>query len=85
MSAKTVKVAISLPRETMSEIEDWRHKLGLARSQAILEAVSLWLRKKHEEQQVKQYMEGYRKKPEKLSDIEPLYRAGLASFSRDHW
>ena len=85
MSVKTVKVAISLHKEIMGQIESLRHKLGLARSQAILEAVSLWLRKKHEEQQLKQYMEGYRKKPEKLSDIEPLYKAGLASFSKDDW
>ena len=86
MSAKTVKVAISLPKDTMSEIEGLRHKLGLARSQAILEAVSLWLKKKHEEQRIKQYVEGYRKKPEgRDPEIEALCKAGLASFSKDEW
>ena len=86
MSLKTVKVAISLPRETMGQIEDWRHKLGLARSQAIFEAVSLWLKKKQDEQQIKQYMDSYRKKPEKGDpDIEALMKAGLSSFSKDRW
>ena len=70
----------------MSEIEGLRHKLGLARSQAILEAVSLWLKKKHEEQRIKQYVEGYRKKPEgRDPEIEALCKAGLASFSKDEW
>ena len=86
MGAKTVKVAISLPRETMSQIEDWRHKLGLARSQAIFEAVSLWLKKKREEQLIKQYIDGYRKKPEKGDpEIEAFMKAGLSSFSKDEW
>ena len=86
MSAKTVKIAISLPKGTMSEIESLRHKLGMARSQAIFEAVSLWLKKKREEHLVKQYIEGYRKKPEgRDPEIEAMYKAGLASFSKDEW
>ena len=85
MSIKTVKVAISLPKTTMDEIEHLRHKLHLPRSRAILEAVSLWLKKKHEEQLIKQYIEGYRKKPENRAEIDPLFRASLSSFSRDLW
>ena len=86
MSAKTVKVAISLPKTTLDEIEHLRHKLHLPRSQAIFEAVSLWLKKKREEQQIKQYIEGYRKKPEgRDPEIESFIRAGVASFSKDEW
>ena len=86
MSVKAVKVAISLPKDMMSEIENVRHKLGLARSQAIFEAVSLWLKKKKEEQLIKQYIEGYRKKPENRDpDIEAMMKAGLSSFSKDDW
>ena len=86
MSAKTVKIAISLPKGTMGEIESLRHKLGLARSQAIFEAVSMWLKKKKEEQLIKQYVEGYRKNPEgRNSDTAALMKAGLASFSKDDW
>jgi metal-responsive CopG/Arc/MetJ family transcriptional regulator len=85
MSAKTVKVAISLPKSTLDEIEHLRHKLHLPRSRAILEAVSLWLKKKHEEQLIKQYIEGYKRKPEDPAEREPLFKAGLSSFSKDHW
>ena len=85
MSVKSVKIAISLPKDTMDEIEEIRHKLHIPRSRAILESVSLWLKKKKEEQLLKQYIEGYRKKPEKLQDSEGLFKAGLASFSKDEW
>ena len=86
MNTKVVKIAISLPREMMGEIESLRHKLGLARSQAIFEAVSLWLKKKREEQLIKQYIEGYRKKPEgRDPDVQAMCKAGLASFSKDEW
>ena len=86
MSVKAVKIAISLPKDTVKEIEHLRHKLGLARSQAIFEAVSLWLKKKKEEQLIKQYIDGYRKKPEGQDpEIEAMHKASLASFSKDEW
>ena len=86
MSVNTVKIAVSLPKDTMGEVESLRHKLGIARSQAIFEAVSLWLKKKQEEQWIRQYVEGYRKKPEgRDPDTEALFKAGLSSFSKDDW
>ena len=85
MSANTVKIAISLPKDVARDVEGLRHKLGLARSQAILEAVSLWLKKKQEEQLIKKYIEGYKRIPEDRAEIEPLFRAGLSSFSKDEW
>ena len=85
MSIKTMKVAISLPKDILQEIENLRHKLGLARSQAILEAVSLWLKKKEEENLEKRYVEGYKRKPEIAKDIDPLFLAGLSSFTKDSW
>ena len=85
MSIQSIKVAISLPKKTMMEIERLRHELGLGRSQAILEAVSLWLRKKQEEVWDKKCSESYKKYPENSKEIRALYKAGLASFSKDEW
>ena len=85
MSAKTVKVAISLPSEVMSRIESLRRKLGLARSQAIVEAVRLWFKKMEEEALDRKYAEGYRRKPEDPAELNPLMMAGLSSFSKDKW
>ena len=85
MSAKTIKVAISLPQEMMGQIESVRHKLGLARSRAIFEAVRLWLKKMEEDALDRKYVEGYRKKPEDPAELNPLIIAGLSSFSKDKW
>ena len=85
MSTRTVKVAISLPRETMIQIESIRHKLGLARSQAIVEAVRLWLKKMEEEALDRKYVQGYKRKPEEPAHLNPLIMAGLSSFSKDKW
>ncbi len=85
MSANAVKIAISLPKGIMKEIEQQRHKMGLGRSQAILQAVSLWLKKKQEEAMDKKYAEGYKKKPENPNEISPLFFASLSSFSKDKW
>ena len=86
MSVKAVKIAISLPKTTLDEVEHLRHRLKLPRSTAIFEAVSSWLKKKREEQLIEKYIEGYKRKPESRDpEIEALYRAGLASFTKDEW
>lgn len=85
MSANVVKVAISLPKDVMKEIETIRHKMGLGRSQAIVEAVSMWLKKKQEEAWDKKYVEGYKRYPEDPKESYPLYKASLKSFNKDDW
>ena len=85
METRTTKFAVSLPRETYQEIERLRHELGLARSAVVAEALRLWLRRKEEQELEEKYVKGYERKPEKLSEIEPLFRAGLSSFTRENW
>ena len=85
MSARSMKIAISLPKTTLLEVESLRHKLKLARSQVFLEGISLWLRKKEEESWDRKYAKGYREKPEDSAELHPLFRAGLTSFSKDEW
>ena len=85
MSAKTAKIAISLPRVTFEEVERLRHELGLARSAAVLEALRLWLRGKEEQELEERYVKGYRRKPESAREVEPLFRAGLSSFTPERW
>jgi metal-responsive CopG/Arc/MetJ family transcriptional regulator len=85
MSVQTEKVAVSLPKEAFRKMEHTRHELGLARSEALTQALRLWLRERDEEERQKQYVEGYLKKPEKASEVEPFFRAGLASLSKESW
>lgn len=80
-----MKLAISIPKKTAQELDHFRHKLGVGRSSAILQAVLLWLHQMKVEQQEERYVRGYKKKPENDSSVEALYRAGLASFSKEEW
>lgn len=82
---KATKVAISLPKETFEQVERLRQELGLARSVAILEALVLWLQRKREEELEERYTRGYQRKPERAAEVEPFFRAGLSSFSREKW
>ena len=85
MTSKTMRIAISLPQETFQAIEQQRHELRLRRSVAILEALRLWLKQKEKQKLEDQYVKGYRIKPERFGDIEPFYRAGLTSFTKEEW
>ncbi len=85
MPSKTIKFAVSVPTETFRLIELLRQQGDLGRSQAVLEALELWIRRKREQQLEHQYATGYRRSPEKVSEVEPFYRAGLSSFNQEKW
>ena len=85
MSVRTVKVAISLPKDVIAEIEHLRRKLDISRSQVVLEGVSLWLKKREEETLVKKYIRGYKSKPENIKEREAMLKAALEGSSRDPW
>ncbi len=85
MSIKAVKLAISLPKDVVAEIESLRHKLDISRSQVVLEGVSLWLKKRQEEAMIKKYIRGYKNKPENVEERDALLKASLSGSSRDSW
>ena len=85
MNGKTAKIAVSLPRETLNRVERIRLQLGLARSTAVDEALKLWAREREEKELEERYVKGYAKKPERASEVEPLSRAGLSSFTPEEW
>jgi metal-responsive CopG/Arc/MetJ family transcriptional regulator len=85
MSVNTAKIAVSLPKKTLAEVEHIRHELGLARSAAISEALNLWLHRKEEEGLEERYAKGYTRHPEDASAAKSLFHAGLTSFTKDKW
>jgi metal-responsive CopG/Arc/MetJ family transcriptional regulator len=82
---KTSKIAISLPMEDLEKIERIRKKRGLQRSAVIDEAIRFWLGSLEEEQMVKQYEDGYRKKPESLEELKAMEEASAKAFEEDGW
>jgi len=83
MSAQTAKVAISMPKEMFRSVEQTRRKLKLARSEAVVEALRAWLKKREEEELVRQYVEGYRKHPESKSEARVWTRLAAEVFRKD--
>ncbi|MBI4399068.1 MAG: CopG family transcriptional regulator [Candidatus Omnitrophica bacterium] len=82
---KTAKVTISLPKDTLRKVELIRGKLEIDRSAAILEAIVYWLDQKDKQEMETRYEQGYKKNPERVADVEALYRAGLESFTQEEW
>lgn len=85
MSVQSAKIAISLPRETYNLIEKLRHEMGLGRSAVIFEALGLWLKAQERKKIDALYVKGYKKKPERAHEHDPMMQAGLKSFSGEEW
>jgi metal-responsive CopG/Arc/MetJ family transcriptional regulator len=82
---RAVKFAVSMPQKEFQELEKYRKKKGVSRSQLILEAIRLWKESREKERLVKIYEEGYRNTPEKLHDLEGWEKASLDTFSKGDW
>ena len=73
------KVAISMPKEMFQSVERARREMKMPRSAAIVEAVQEWLKRREEEKMIRQYIEGYRRHPERLSPGEAKARMRMAA------
>ena len=80
---KTSKVAISLPREDFDKIEKVRKEMGLERSAAIDKAIRYWLKGLEQEELIKQYENGYKKRPESISEIKAMEKAAADAFGEE--
>lgn len=79
----TLKIAISLPKEDFCQLERIRKKLGLGRSGIIDKAIRFWLGHRKQEELIKRYQEGYKKKPESIQEIEALEKASAEAFKEE--
>ena len=85
MASQTAKVAISMPKELFRSVEQVRRELKIPRSEAIVEAIRAWLKRREEEQAIRQYIEGYRKHPESKAEARAWTRLAADSFHKDPW
>ncbi len=83
MSISTVKTGVSLPREEYWELEKIRRKMGLSRSALFEKALSFWLKSLQEQEKIKQYIEGYKKHPESVTEIKAMEKAAAEAFSAE--
>lgn len=82
---KSLKVAISLPKESLEKIERIRKKMGLQRSAVIDKAICFWLKSLEEKEMIRKYEEGYRRKPESVDEIKAMEKLSAEAFKEEGW
>ncbi len=83
MAAHTVKIAVSLPKEEFRAVEKFRRQLKKSRSAVIADAIRHWLKAQREAEDVRRYIEGYRKYPEteeEMAGVDQIARQLLAEI-----
>lgn len=79
MAHEAAKVAVSMPQEVFRSVEQARRRLRMARSEAVVEALRAWLKNLEEKEMIRQYIEGYRRHPERLSPAEAKARLKMTA------
>lgn len=80
----TFKVAISLPKEDYQKVEKIRKELGVGRSTVIDKAIRFWLRHREQEDLIKRYQDGYRKKLEHVRETEAMEKMAAEAFREEN-
>ncbi len=79
------KVAISLPDAQADAIERIRRKQRIPRSRVIQRAIAVYLAEQAGYGAVRAYEGGYRRKPERMKEVEALGKATAASLDLENW
>jgi metal-responsive CopG/Arc/MetJ family transcriptional regulator len=83
--SKSIKFAVSVPGDEFKDLEILRKKKGLTRSAFIRNAIRLWKEIREIQKLAKIYVDGYKKIPENLIEIEALEKASLGALSLEEW
>lgn len=85
MPAKTVKVAVSLPVEQYRQVERTRKDRKISRSAVIGEALNFWSEAGREEEKIRAYVAGYRRRPETVREVKPFEEMATAVLASEEW
>lgn len=79
------KVAISLPSETLRKLERARKRLRLNRSEAIRQAVQMWLSRGEEDPRVAAYVRAYQSHPDDPAETGGHLEAWAEGIDAEKW
>jgi Arc/MetJ-type ribon-helix-helix transcriptional regulator len=86
MRRVAAKIALSLPDDLFREVERVRKKHHKTRSALVQDALRSWLRQEREAILVREWEEGYRRKPETLDEIQRAAASARFAFDpEDEW
>ena len=83
MNAK--KIATSVPAEQYEALERVRRRLKLRRSEAVQQALELWLSSRQRDERVEQYIRGYVAHPDDPADARAYAKAWAESHEPEAW
>lgn len=79
------KLAITLPEDQARAIEKIRKKRRIPRSRVIQQAVAYYLSEQGLLSAVREYEEGYRRKPEDAAEVEAFGKAAAEVLVPEDW
>jgi metal-responsive CopG/Arc/MetJ family transcriptional regulator len=85
MAKVATKVAVSIPDDLYRAIERARKRHRKTRSAVMQDALRHWLRHESEIALVREYEEGYRRKPETSREIKAAEAAAVRLLSAEKW
>lgn len=86
--AKTMKTAITIPKEDYAMIEALRKQTGKSRSQILIDAFHEMTKAQRIREKEAQYAEGYRRMPETKEEIQDISRVSDAerpAWPKENW
>ena len=82
---KITKIAISLPDDMLTDVEQERRESGESRSEFFRRAVEALLRRSREQDMTERYIRAYQQNPETKEEIEAARHAASAILSEESW
>lgn len=83
--SKIAKIAISLPEDVLTAVEQAREDSGESRSQFFRRAAETMLRNQREQELSKRYLRAYKRNPETKKEIEAARRAATNILAEEPW
>ena len=83
--SKTTKIAISLPEELLTAVEQEREESGESRSQFFRRAVELLLRSRQERERSEQYIRAYQEMPETPEEVDAARSSASTILAEEPW
>ena len=85
MRRLATKVAVSIPKDLYQALERARKKNGKSRSAVVQNALRHWLNQQQEAEQVRQYVEGYRRMPETEEETARVDAVSRRALLTEEW
>lgn len=85
MPAKSVKIAVSLPREAYRAMEGIRRRRKTSRSALVAEAIAQWLSALEREEDVRHYIQAYTRMPETPDEVAVSRQLWEIATANEEW